>query len=183
MYTPAMDNVLSAMYAPNDKLGVELMGATRWNGLKKAVSALSANAVKRAVGPTDAAIYAAARNALMRANRGRHLPRRPVFVSGDPLCTELLGMNEEFCTELLGFPSLSSLWDSTKNVTHNILEWAEDKPVLDAMTSRFREITDVIKGGSTAASAAATAYENRYKILLGGLGVGVLIYLIMRKKR
>jgi hypothetical protein len=38
MYEYVTDNVLNAIYAPNDRLGVELMGATKWNALKKAVA-------------------------------------------------------------------------------------------------------------------------------------------------
>ena len=181
MFTPAMDNVLSAMYAPNDKLGVELMGATRWNGLKRAVSALSANAVKNVAGKSDAAIYAAARNALNRANRARNFNRRPVTVAGDPLCAELLGANEAFCNELLGF-SWGETWTNIKNATHNILEKGENIPVADAAVDRIRGIFDVINNGTSAASTAASLYENRYKILLGGLGIGVLIYFLVRNK-
>ena len=180
MYSSAMDNVLSAMYAPNDKLGVELMGATRWNGLKRAVSALSANAVRNAAGPSDAAINAAARNALYRSRIPRQFPR-PSVMSGDPLCAELLGMNEPFCNELLG--DLSDLWRQTKKVTHSVLEWGEDKPILSTAVQQIRDTVDVATGGKKVVDTASTIYDNRGKIILIAGGLGILLYFMLRKKR
>lgn len=181
MYSSAMDNVLSAMYAPNDKLGVELMGATRWNGLKRAVSALSANAVKNAAGPSDAAINAAATNALYRSRIPRQFPR-PSVMNGDPLCAELLGMNEAFSTELLGY-SFSDLGRQVKKVTHSVLEWGEDKPILSTAVQQVRDTIDVATGGKKVVDTASTIYDNRGKIILIAGGVGILLYFMLRKKR
>lgn len=180
MYSSAMDNVLSAMYAPNDKLGVELIGATRWNGLKRAISALSANAVKNAAGSSDAAINAAAINALYRSRLPRPFPR-PSVMSGDPLCAELLGMNEAFSSELLG--SLSDFGRQIKNLTHNVLEWGEDKPILSTAVQQVRDTIDVATGGKKVVDTASTIYDNRGKIILIAGGVGILLYFMLRKKR
>lgn len=177
MFDPATDNVLKAMYSPNDKLGVELMGAVKWNGLKKAVAAISGDAVKRAVGVNPANINAA-------ANRARMYAVRPsVTLQGnDPLVYELLGVNEGFCTELLGESLWQNIWGGISSGTHKILEWGEDIPIINASVERARETFATAKGIPTASEAAAVLYENRYKILVAALGVGAVVYFLTRKK-
>lgn len=186
-YDYATNTVLNAMYAPNDRLGVELMGAVKWNGLKKAVSQLSANAVKKAVGTNPQTVLIAANNALQRARAVRPAKGSYKFVkrsmlNGSPLCSELLGMNEDFAAELLGY-SLSDLWRQTKNVTHNILEAGENIPVVDAAVERFRDITGVVTGGKKAVDTAAVVYDNRGKIILIGAGAAILLYFLLRNKK
>lgn len=50
MYDYVTDNVLNAMYAPNDRLGVELMGAVNWNALKKTVAKNTVNKLNQVNG-------------------------------------------------------------------------------------------------------------------------------------
>lgn len=188
MYDHVTDSVLNAIYSPNDRLGVELMGANKWNALKRIVAAKTVkklneqnggnrarflNNVVRASNSARANDYTAA--AMMkRASRSQ--------VMNDALCAELWGVNEEFSSELLGY-SLSDLWRQTKKVTHKVLEAGEKIPVVDAAVDRFRDITNVFKTGSSAADTAQTVYDNRGKIILiGGLGAFGL-YLLLRKKK
>jgi len=180
-YDYATNTVLSAMYAPNDRLGVELMGAVKWNGLKRAVSNLSANAVKKAVGTNPQIMLIKANNALNRSKAIRPKKYRSIL-DGSPLCSELLGMNEDFAAELLGY-SLSDLWRQTKNVTHNVLNAGAKIPVVDAAVERFRDIEDVITGGKKAVDTAAVVYDNRGKIILIGAGAAILLYFLLRKKK
>lgn len=189
MFSPAMDNVLNAMYAPNDKLGVELMGATKWNGLKRAVSALSQDAVSRAIGNNPAALYNAAKRAANRANSrnilieaARRARGASTLRGDDPFVYELLGVNENYCSELLGDGFFSDLWGSVKSGTHWLLEKGEDIPIINASVERFRQTVDTAKGVNSASGALTYITENSGKILLFGLGAGVLVYLLTRKK-
>ena len=181
-YDYAANTVLGAMYAPNDRLGVELMGAVKWNGLKRAISNLSANAVKKAVGTNPQIMLIKANNALNRAKAIRPQKYRSML-GGSPLCAELLGMNEDFAAELLGSYGLSDLWRQTKNVTHDILNAGAKIPVVDAAVERFRDITGVITGTKQVADTAAVVYDNRGKIILIGAGAAILLYFLLRKKK
>lgn len=180
-YDYATNTVLNAMYAPNDRLGVELMGAVKWNGLKRAVSNLSANAVKKAVGTNPQIMLIKANNALTRSKAIRPKKLR-YMLNGSPLCSELLGMNEDFAAELLGY-SLSDLWRQTKNLTHDVLNAGAKIPVVDAAVERFRDITGVITGSKQVADTAAVVYDNRGKIILIGAGAAFLLYFLLRKKK
>lgn len=187
MYDVVTDNVLNAIYSPNDKLGVELMGAVKWNALKKAVAANTVSKINKKFGGNRAKYL---NNVVRAANAARSIDYTPagmlrrvnVTTMNDPLCSELLGVNEEFANELLGY-SLSDLWRGTKKITHKVLEAGENVPVADAAVSRARDILSVFKTGSSAADTAATLYDNRGKIILiGGVGAFIL-YLILRKKK
>lgn len=189
MYDHVTDSVLNAIYSPNDRLGVELMGANQWNALKRIISAKTVkklnernggnrsmflNNVVRATNAARSNDYTAA-GMMKRARRSQ--------VMNDPLCAELWGVNEEFAAELLGDNIFSDFWRGTKKITHKVLEAGENIPVADAAVNRFREITGIFKTGSSAADTAQTVYENRGKIILiGGLGAFGL-YLLLRKKK
>ena len=150
------------MYDANDRLGVELMGRGKWNGLKKNVTRMSMDAINNAA-----------------KNKG--FPCRAVPVV-DPLCSQLFGYNENYCNELLG-----GWWTDLKNnvagATHTILNAGSKIPVADAAVQRFRDITNVFKTGSDAADAAAVVYDNRGKIILGGVALAIVIYLLTRDKK
>lgn len=150
------------MYDVNDRLGVELMGRGKWNGLKKVVTKMSMDAINKAA-------------------KNKNFRSRAVPVA-DPLCAELFGYNENYCNELLG-----GWWTDTKNgianFTHTILNAGENIPVADAAVQRFRDIANVFKTGSDAADAAAVVYDNRGKIILGGVALAIVIYLLMRDKK
>ena len=150
------------MYDANDRLGVELMGRGKWNGLKKIVTRMSMDAINNAA-----------------KNKG--FPCRAVPVV-DPLCSQLFGYNENYCNELLG-----GWWTDLKNnvagATHTILNAGSKIPVADAAVQRFRDITNVFKTGSDAADAAAVVYDNRGKIILGGVALAIVIYLLTRDKK
>lgn len=151
------------MYDVNDRLGVELMGRGKWNGLKKVVTRMSADAIKKAA-----------------KNNGFRF--RAVPAVADPLCAELFGYNENYCNELLG-----GWWTDLKNnvagATHTVLNAGSKIPVADAAVQRFRDIANVFKTGSDAADAAAVVYDNRGKIILGGVALAIVIYLLTRDKK
>lgn len=151
------------MYDVNDRLGVELMGRGKWNGLKKIVTRMSADAINKA-----------AKNNGFRC--------RAVPAVADPLCAELFGYNENYCNELLG-----GWWTDLKNnvagATHTVLNAGSKIPVADAAVQRFRDIANVFKTGSDAADAAAVVYDNRGKIILIGGGLAILLYFLLRDKK
>lgn len=188
MYEYVTDNVLNAIYAPNDRLGVELMGATKWNALKKAVAQKTVNKLNQTYsGNRSKFINAAVKAAGLASTSSSGNPikaamRYKVSRLNDPLCAELWGTNDDYAAELLGY-SFSDLTRQVKNLTHQALEAGEKIPVADAAVSRFRDITSIFKTGSSAADAAQTVYDNRGKIILiGGLGAFGL-YLLLRKKK
>lgn len=183
-----MKTVLSAMYAPNDRLGVELMGALNWNALKKAVTKATQKAVNRSTGGVG--IIQKANAAL---NRSKQMPlkywgsSKKVKTLNGTVCGELLGMNDNFCSELLGSYGLSDLTRQVKNLTHQALEIGEKIPVIDAAVARVRDIEDVITGSKKAVdvtqNVASTVYDNRGKIILGGAALAFLFYILTRKRR
>lgn len=190
MYEYVTDNVLNAIYSPNDRLGVELMGAAKWNALKKAVAANTVDKLNRMYGGdrsrfTNAVVKAAQKlrapsDVVSMAAKAKRLAKSGLL--SDPLCAELWGVNSDYADELLGY-SLSDLWRGTKKITHKVLEAGENIPVADAAVSRFRDITSIFKTGSSAADTAQTVYDNRGKIIIiGGLGAFGL-YLLLRKKK
>lgn len=151
------------MYDVNDRLGVELMGRGKWNGLKKIVTRMSADAINK-------------------ASKNNGFRCRAVPAVADPLCAELFGYNENYCNELLG-----GWWTDLKNnvagATHTVLNAGSKIPVADAAVQRFRDIANVFKTGSDAADAAAVVYDNRGKIILGGVALAIVIYLLTRDKK
>lgn len=188
MYDHVTDSVLNAIYSPNDRLGVELMGANKWNALKSIVAAKTVkklnernggnrsrflNNVVRATNAARSNDYTAA-GMMKRARRSE--------IMNDPLCEELWGVNEEFSNELLGY-SFSDFTRQVKKLTHKALEAGENIPVIDAAVDRFRQFENLFSTGSKASDAAQTVYENRGKIILIG-GLGALgLYLLLRKKK
>ena len=192
MYEYVTDNVLNAIYAPNDRLGVELLGVTAWNKLKKAVAQKTVNKLNQVYSGNRGKFTQAVVNAARKASRSSYgnpieqVKRNALKVKNgllnDPLCAELWGVNDDYAAELLGYD-----WgDFTRQVsklTHKALEAGENIPVIDAAVDRFRQIENVFKTGSSAADTAQTVYDNRGKIILiGGLGAFGL-YLLLRKKK
>lgn len=191
MYDFTTDNVLNAIYAPNDRLGVELMGAAKWNALKKAVAAKTVDKLNKVYGGSRSRFS----GAVVEAARKMRAPSDPVSMAAkskrlmknallnDPLCGELWGVNDDYAAELLGSYGWGDFTRQVKKLTHKALEAGENIPVIDAAVDRFRQIENVFSTGSKAADTAQTVYDNRGKILIiGGLGAFGL-YLLLRKKK
>ena len=178
----ATNTVLSAMYAPNDRLGVELMGAVNWNGLKRAISNLSANAVKKAVGTNPQIMLIRANNALNRSKAIRPKKFRSML-NGSPLCSELLGMNEDFAAELLGDNVFSTLGRKIKNATHDVLNAGAKIPGVNKTVEWVRQVEDLFKTGNEVVDTATVVYDNRGKIILIGAGAAILLYFLLRNKK
>lgn len=193
------------LYDVNDRLGVELMGAGRWNGLKKVVTRMSANAIqnaennaplmgfslsslgKKSIGGITKRVSRAASyisSSPSKLNRRMPIFGKRAFMHGenDALCAELWGFNDDYAEELLG-----GWWTDLKNgvadTTHKILNVGSKIPVADAAVERFRDITGVITGAKTASDVATVAYDNRGKIILGGVALAIVIYLLTRDKK
>ena len=191
MYDFTTDNVLNAIYSPNDRLGVELMGAAKWNALKKAVAAKTVDKLNKVYGGSRSRFS----GAVVEAARKMRAPSDPVSMAAkskrlmknallnDPLCGELWGVNDDYAAELLGSYGWGDFTRQVKKLTHKALEAGENIPVIDAAVDRFRQIENVFSTGSKAADTAQTVYDNRGKILIiGGLGAFGL-YLLLRKKK
>ena len=191
MYDFTTDNVLNAIYSPNDRLGVELMGAAKWNALKKAVAAKTVDKLNKVYGGSRSRFS----GAVVEAARKMRAPSDPVSMAAkskrlmknallnDPLCGELWGVNDDYAAELLGSYGWGDFTRQVKKLTHKALEAGENIPVIDAAVHRFRQIENVFSTGSKAADTAQTVYDNRGKILIiGGLGAFGL-YLLLRKKK
>jgi len=182
MYEAQLLGAVNNLYDVNDRLGVELMGAGAWNGLKKAVTTMSANAIRRAAASQPRQFNVSAiKKAIDKAKSAKRVNVRLNGENDDALCRALWGINEDYGAALLGY-SLSDLWRQTKKVTHSVLEAGENVPVVDAAVSRFRDITGAITGAKSAADVATVAYDNRGKIILIGGGAAILLYLLLRKK-
>lgn len=193
MYEYVTDNVLNAIYAPNDRLGVELMGAIKWNALKKAVAQKTVEKLNKTYsGNRNKFLEAVRRAQQLSAKNSSGDPiksskiaaiRYKISHLNDPLCGELWGVNNDYAVELLGSYGWGDFTRQVKKITHKALEAGENIPVIDAAVDRFRQIENVFSTGSKAADTAQTVYDNRGKIILiGGLGAFGL-YLLLRKKK
>ena len=193
MYDFTTDNVLNAIYAPNDRLGVELMGAIKWNALKKAVAQKTVEKLNKTYsGNRNKFLEAVRRAQQLSAKNSSGDPIKSAKIAAirykishlnDPLCGELWGVNDDYAVELLGSYGWGDFTRQVKKLTHNALEAGENIPVIDAAVDRFRQIENVFSTGSKAADTAQTVYDNRGKIILiGGLGAFGL-YLLLRKKK
>lgn len=181
MYEAQLLGAVNNMFDVNDRLGVELMGAGKWNGLKKAVTTISANAIKMANVNTPVETVTAITKKLKK-NKPYKWGAWRLHGEDDPLCRELWGFNDDYAAELLGAKWYERTWDAIKGGTHKVLEAGENIPVIDAAVSRFRDITGAITGAKSAADVATVAYDNRGKIILIGGGAAILLYLLLRKK-
>ena len=193
MYEYVTDNVLNAIYAPNDRLGVELMGAIKWNALKKAVAQKTVEKLNKTYsGNRNKFLEAVRRAQQLSAKNSSGDPIKSAKIAAirykishlnDPLCGELWGVNDDYAVELLGSYGWGDFTRQVKKLTHKALEAGENIPVIDAAVDRFRQIENVFSTGSKAADTAQTVYDNRGKIILiGGLGAFGL-YLLLRKKK
>ena len=193
MYEYVTDNVLNAIYAPNDRLGVELMGAIKWNALKKAVAQKTVEKLNKTYsGNRNKFLEAVRRAQQLSAKNSSGDPIKSAKIAAirykisnlnDPLCGELWGVNDDYAVELLGSYGWGDFTRQVKNLTHKALEAGENIPVIDAAVDRFRQIENVFSTGSKAADTAQTVYDNRGKIIIiGGLGAFGL-YLLLRKKK
>lgn len=193
MYEYVTDNVLNAIYAPNDRLGVELMGAIKWNALKKAVAQKTVEKLNKTYsGNRNKFLEAVRRAQQLSAKNSSGDPIKSAKIAAirykishlnDPLCGELWGVNDDYAVELLGSYGWGDFTRQVKKLTHKALEAGENIPVIDAAVDRFRQIENVFSTGSKAADTAQTVYDNRGKIIIiGGLGAFGL-YLLLRKKK
>ena len=193
MYEYVTDNVLNAIYAPNDRLGVELMGAIKWNALKKAVAQKTVEKLNKTYsGNRNKFLEAVRRAQQLSAKNSSGDPIKSAKIAAirykishlnDPLCGELWGVNNDYAVELLGSYGWGDFTRQVKKLTHKALEAGENIPVIDAAVDRFRQIENVFSTGSKAADTAQTVYDNRGKIIIIG-GLGALgLYLLLRKKK
>ena len=193
MYEYVTDNVLNAIYAPNDRLGVELMGAIKWNALKKAVAQKTVEKLNNTYsGNRNKFLEAVRRAQQLSAKNSSGDPIKSAKIAAirykishlnDPLCGELWGVNDDYAAELLGSYGWGDFTRQVKKLTHKALEAGENIPVIDAAVDRFRQIENVFSTGSKAADTAQTVYDNRGKIIIIG-GLGALgLYLLLRKKK
>ncbi|MEE6207016.1 MAG: hypothetical protein VZR95_03070 [Alphaproteobacteria bacterium] len=194
MYDFTTDNVLNAIYAPNDRLGVELMGAAKWNALKKAVAAKTVDKLNKVYGGNrsrfSGAVVEAARkmratsDPVSMAAKSKRFMKNPLL--NDPLCGELWGVNDDYAAELLGY-SWGDFGRQVKNLTHKVLEAGENIPIASAAVSEARKYGDFVQTAlglkKSGEEVVNTVYDNRGKIILIG-GLGALgLYLLLRKKK
>ena len=192
MYECVTDNVLNAIYAPNDRLGVELMGAFNWNTLKNKVAQITVNKLnKNYSGNRNKFIEAAIKAARSSYGDPIKQARRNAFkvknaLLNDPLCAELWGVNDDYAAELLGY-GWGDFGRQIKNLTHKVLEAGENIPIASAAVAEARKYGDYVQTAlglkKSGEDVVNTVYDNRGKIILIG-GLGALgLYLLLRKKK
>lgn len=164
-----IDNKVNAMFTPNDRLGVEIMGPARWNRLK-------ANVANRA------------RVAVARGPR----PSSTVAVV-DPLANTLFGFNDAAGVEMLG-GWWTDLKKGVSSATHTALNAGANIPITSGLVSTIRDVGSYFKWGSKASNetdsaidaAAAAIKANKVKtaLILGGVGVGaaLMVYYLGKRK-
>lgn len=171
MYERELMGAINNMFDVNDRLGVELMGAGKWNGLKRAVTTISANAIRQSRAGKFKPSY------IVSSGLGRRLNG-----VDDPLCRELWGINEDYAAELLGSYTLSDFGRQVKNLTHQALEIGENIPIIDAAVEKARGVGKALGLAKDTSDVVTVAYDNRGKIILLCGGAAILLYLLLRKK-
>lgn len=197
MYEYVTDNVLNAIYAPNDRLGVELMGASLWNKLKQSVAQQTVNKLNKTYSGNRNKFLEAVRRAQQLSTKSSYgdpinQARRNAFkvknaLLNDPLCGELWGVNDDYAVELLGSYGWSDFKRQVGKITHNILEAGENIPIASAAVAEARKYGDYVQTAlglkKSGEDVVNTVYDNRGKILIIG-GLGALgLYLLLRKKK
>lgn len=163
-YKNTLLGAVDDLFAVDDRLGVELMGAPKWNKLKRIVT-----------------------NTTINALRMPKTTRRVFSYAADPVVTKLFGFNDRLGEELLG-GWYTDLKNGVASWTHKLLEAGEDIPVIDAAVDKFRDYENYFNYGSKAASAASSAAvwweRNKWKvIIIGGAVIVGGVYLLGRKSR
>lgn len=173
-----IDNKVNSIFNVDDKLGVALMGRTKWNALKGEVATAARRKVQQG------------RGAIISTEGIKSAARLNV----DPVTAQLFGFNYENGAELLGY-SFTDFTRQVKNATHNVLNVGAQIPLTSGLVSTVRSIGDLFSFGKkastetdTAIDAAAAAIKaNKVKtaLIIGGLGLGTagLIYYMGKKKR
>ena len=158
---------VDALYNVNDKLGVELMGATNWNGLKKAVTQYSCKALQNP----------------------KCIVARSGYAYNDPITKELFGFNDLMGNELLG-GWWTDLKNGVANATHSVLNAGSKVPYISDAVSDVRSIANIFKKGNSANNSANAAIDNigewikanKVKVALGVGGAALILALLLRRK-
>ena len=169
-YNSELLGTVNNLFDVDDRMGVELMGATKWNGLKRAVVNVTANAIKNP-------IYA------QRLSSGS---------GADALTRQLFGLNDALGVELLGSKWYEKLGTSIKDATHSVLNAGSKIPYVSDAVSDVRSVANIFKKSSSANDSANAAISNvsewiqanklKTALILGGTGF-VIYKIATRKKR
>lgn len=178
-----MDSTLlgavEALYDVDDQMGVELMGAPAWNGLKRAVVKHTAKVVSKA-NPWKVA------TTRQPSSFGSKVSKS---ATTDPLTKQLFGFNDQMGEELLG-GWWTSLKKNVSGATHSVLNAGSKVPYVSDAVKDVRAVANIFKKSNDANDSANAVIdsagewikENKIKIIVGsGLAIGG-IYLLTRKK-
>ena len=187
---------LDALYDVNDRMGVELMGASVWNGLKKAVAQTTGKALtvsKVANNPKNLRYSSGSNVSAKTANFsvGGHNFKIDMLSGTDALTRELFGFNDEMGEELLGKSVWGKIKDGVTGATHAVLNAGSKVPYISNAVSDIRSVANIFKKSSSANDTANAAISNvsawvqanklKTALIVGGVGVGA--YLLLKKKK
>lgn len=197
-YENTLLGAVDAIFAVNDQMGVELMGAAKWNGLKRAVTKVTADALRKS-NPTNSSwsnkIISAVSKIKSQGNTPksiREAMRPSSYLHGfDYLCDQLFGINYELGEELLGSIDFGVLGRKIKNATHDVLNAGSKVPYISDAVADVRSVANIFKKSSSANdsanalvdSASTWIKNNKLKIALVGGGTVAAIYFLTRKRK
>lgn len=172
------------LFDVNDRMGVELMGAAKWNGLKRAVVQYTGdellgwsvkNMAKSAANTGSSFVQkvsSAAKTMLpYSTSSGGHLvintfnvpagAKQVQFLSGmDDLTRQLFGPNDALGVELLGSKWFEKIGTGIKNATHTVLNAGSKIPYVSDAVSDVRSFANIFKKSSSANDSANAAISN-----------------------
>lgn len=212
MYSSELLGAVDALFDVNDQMGVELMGAAKWNGLKKAVTKVTASALANPKTYSGKGLTAMIRKAksnksgsswvdkinskLKKTNSNikgiESIRRIAANLNGaDPLTNELFGFNDELGVELLGAKWYQKLGSAIADATHTVLNAGSKVPYISDAVSDVRSVANIFKKSSSANDSANAAIDsagqwiknNKVKVALIIGGTGAAIYFLTRKKK
>lgn len=183
-YNSELLGTVNNLFDVNDRMGVELMGAAKWNGLKRAVVKYtgdqllgwSVKNIAKSVANTGSGIAkkltTAAKSVLpYSTSSGEHLvintfnvpagAKQLQFLSGwDNLTRELFGPNDALGVELLGSKWYEKIGTGVKNATHTVLNAGSKIPYVSDAVSDVRSVANIFKKSSSANDSANAAISN-----------------------
>lgn len=187
-YNSELLGTVNDLFDVNDRMGVELMGAAKWNGLKRAVVQYtgdqllgwSVKNMAKSVANTGNGIVKKVSNAAKAisskkipysTSSGEHLvintfnvpagAKQIQFLSGfDNLTRELFGPNDALGVELLGSKWYEKIGTGIKNATHSVLNAGSKIPYVSDAVSDVRSVANIFKKSSGANDSANAAISS-----------------------
>ena len=183
MYNSELLGTIDALFDVDDRMGVELMGAANWNGLKRAVVKYtgdqllgwSVKKLAKSAANTGSSLVkkvsSAAKTIIPHSTTSEQLvintfnvpagAKQIQFLSGmDDLTRQLFGPNDALGVELLGAKWYQKLGSGIASATHSVLNAGSKIPYVSDAVRDVRSVANIFKKSSSANDSANAAISS-----------------------